>query len=358
MKTRTTIPMTLVFALAVLALPAIGSERVAAVLALADEVIIPDYVELQDAAEHFEAAATNSCGAQGSTEPAPLRADFHDLMDAWERVQWLRQGPAEFSFRHQRMQYWPDKHGSGSRQFRRFLLDVDRAALEPDNLRDGSVALQGLPAVERLLFSNAADAGDFTSGEGGDGFICAWLVALAGNIAEITVNLVRDWRGPYREALADPNLDNPFFESDRVSISIFLTQLVTQIELMQTAKIAAPLGDAATGGNLDRREAESWRSGRSLRDLRINLAALREASDAFLAPLLTGDAARAALEERWDQAAAPLAGLADGYAALEKSDYAVVAEALARVQVLQAFLRNEVSAAIDVPLGFNSLDGD
>jgi predicted lipoprotein len=40
-----------------------------------------------------------------------VKARFHGAMDAWQAIQHLRRGPAEEDFRHQRIQFWPDKRG-------------------------------------------------------------------------------------------------------------------------------------------------------------------------------------------------------------------------------------------------------
>ena len=58
--------------------------------------------------------------------------------------------------RYERFAFFPDVHGTGARQIRGFLVSQDEALLKPGALAGQSAAVQGLPALESLLFSGKA----------------------------------------------------------------------------------------------------------------------------------------------------------------------------------------------------------
>lgn len=334
-----------------------ADDRVQASLSLADEVIIPAYQAFEKTAARFSHMADSHCRVGNTVDVAGLQKAFHPLMDAWQRLQWLRQGPAEFSFRHQRIQYWPDKHGSGGRQFRKLMNNPDPAVLEPDRFRDGSVALQGLPALERLLFIDTVDPSDFVAEDGTVSFRCRYLSAIGANLSVISGNLVRDYSGVYRDALVDPGPDNPFFESSGVSVSHYLSQLATQLEFIAGAKLADPLGFGEGASRVRLKQLESWRSKRSLRNLRINLDSLARVSDRLLGDLLEDPGTIGTLAGHWQSVRDALTGLPDGVSGAD-GEIAQLQRLHDSLVALHGFIAGEVTMAIGVPLGFNSLDGD
>lgn len=331
--------------------------RVDTTLALADELIIPAYGEFDRSAEAFTGLVEAQCRTGGAVDVDRLQEGFHQLMDRWQAVQWLRHGPAEFSFRHQRVQYWPDKHGSGGRQFRKLMNSPDLAKLEQSRFREGSVALQGLPVLERLLFASDPVPTDFIAADGSIAFRCHYLGAVAANLSAIAESLVRDYAGVYREALSDPNLDNPWFESSGVSVSHYLSQLATQLEYMIGSKLADPLGLQDAKGRMRLKRLESWRSSRSVRNLRINLETLHRVSGILLVPLIESRGTREALSVHWQTALAGISGLSAGVSG-DDAELETLRKFHDSLMVLHAFVADEITVAIGVPLGFNSLDGD
>src|SRR3546814_3114375 len=71
-------------------------------------------------------------------------------MDAWMAVQHLRFGPSLLFLRVDRVEFWPDKRGTVGRHLAQLLSDHDLQPLAPRVFANGSVAVQGFPALERL----------------------------------------------------------------------------------------------------------------------------------------------------------------------------------------------------------------
>src|SRR5690606_18687509 len=79
-----------------------------------------------------------------------------------------------------------------------------------------------------------------------------------------------------------------------------------QLQFINEYKLTRPLGDDAE--SIRPRRAESWRSGRSLRNVRINLESLREEWRAGFAPVIADVALRDGVEAAFDQALGHVAG--------------------------------------------------
>src|SRR3546814_13295273 len=85
-------------------------------------------------------------------------------MDAWTAVQHLRFGPSLLFLRYDRIEFWPDKRGVVRRHLSQLLSEQDAEALQLRPFANGSVAVQGFPGLERLLFESEADTCAMPSG--------------------------------------------------------------------------------------------------------------------------------------------------------------------------------------------------
>lgn len=315
--------------------------------------IVPRYQAFAAAAADL-AAAADACAAG----PDGLRPAFDDALDAWMAVQHIRSGPVGFGMRGERIHYWPDRRGTGGRQLDQML------ALRPENitaesLAGGSVALQGFPALERLLTTEAED--------GLDTFECGFAAAIADNLAVLGAELVADWTGPDGEAgiIATAGDPESFYPSARdVSADIY-RGLYEALQITSQDRLAAPLGSSID--NARPRLAELWRSGRSVRNLTVSLQgmvdlfaggdgygfedALVETGNGTLA-----EAIRTKLEAAIGIAEALPLPLADAVADPEMRPQVERLHAL--VDGVREHVGAELGGALGLPMGFNSLDGD
>ena len=81
---------------------------------------------------------------------------FAALTTAWARIQYISFGPIFDHQRAFRIEYWPDKRNVVGRQLAEVLKKQDHAALEPERFATTTVGVQGLPALERMLFGDDA----------------------------------------------------------------------------------------------------------------------------------------------------------------------------------------------------------
>ena len=110
--------------------------------------------------EQFAAAPTAE-GLKG------CRAAHRAVYDAWAGAQHLRPGPLSMELRADRIAFWPERAGVVQRQILAMLKSRDPKLLEPGGLARQSAAVQGLTALERLLFDEGVTAAGFQGDEAG-----------------------------------------------------------------------------------------------------------------------------------------------------------------------------------------------
>jgi predicted lipoprotein len=251
----------------------------------------------------------------------------------------LALGPAEEDGRALSVLFWPDPKGQGWKA-QKALLAGGATALTPEAFAEQSVAARGLPALERLLYPSETLSAD----------PCPLIQATADDMARTAAALSDGW-GPYGETLLTPGKPgNVAYLSEAEARQALFTQLATGLEGLADKRLGRPLG------TFDKPRpdlAEARLSGRSLRNVVLSLAAMREMAKA-LAPdaeetLAAFDHALS-LAERLDDPV--LAGVADPQGRL-------------KVEILQQAIRSvrdtaiaEMAPALGVTVGFNSADGD
>lgn len=330
---------------------------------LVDSHVIPRYQTLANTADALSASTTAFCTKPDMQGLERARADFHRVMDAWQGIEHLSVGPVEHFMRRYRIKYWPDKHGTGAKQLRAMLATENRDLLGQSALAEASVAVQGLPALERVLFSSKGGLETFGD-QGAPGYRCELAAAIARNLAGMAQAILDEWTGgapSYREHFLTAGDGNQLFDSNTEVASLLLTDLSTALQTIEEYKLQRPLGKDVARSKP--RRAESWRSRRSLRNLRINLEALRDLYRTGYSPSLSADPQGAKLDERIETA------FTDSIAAATKDEplFDMVADPTLRpelerllllVRSLTRIASVELPAALDLTLGFNALDGD
>ena len=345
-------------AAAVLASPAAAAEadyaRVNA--ALAASHVLPRLERLAEATGAFAEAAEAFCA--GAAPGAGARARFHDAMDAWMAVRHLRFGPVERFMRAHRFHFWPQARGK-VRDALRALAAAGDDAFAPARFARANVAAQGLLAAEALLFDDRPGA----ASPGGAG--CRALRAVAANMRGMAAGIVDDWRAgdaPFADALARPGPGNAHFRDHRDAALAFFKSLHDGLQFVADVRLR-PVVDGAAGRP---RLAESRASGRSLRNVVVNLEALQAlylgeggpglgALAAGADPKLDGLLRKAF---RLTLATARSIGRPLEEAALDPELRAKAAKLTVQARALRQIVRDRLAPALGLPVGFNALDGD
>lgn len=306
------------------------------------EHVRPRYQALYAASTALRHEAGTFCKAPAAAAQPRLQQAYREAAGAWQDIQHVRFGPVDLFFRSQRIAFWPDQRNTVSRQMAELLTRRDASAIQPERLGKGSVAVQGLPVMERLLFGE--DAVKLMRGDAESAFRCQYLVALAVNQEAIARETSEEW----------VSVDAGGRE---MSLELFKS-LYTSVELIADHKLARPLG--ATVAQARPRAAEAWRSEASLDNIRRNLAAGMHLYRVAFAPVVPNRKLNAAILSGFERSQNAVAAIQPSLeTAVETATLRPAVEALAaEVIALKALLVQQLPPAIDLPLGFNALDGD
>jgi hypothetical protein len=199
---------------------------------------------------------------------------FTATVNAWSLVEPIRFGPVAEQHRYERIFYWPDPKGLGARQVREALGKPDATVTEAASLSGKSVALQGLPALEYLLYGDGAGA--LAKGGGEGAFRRRFAETIAGNVAGMARDIASGWQdgAPYAKAYLEPGPANAAYHTQKeVTLELFKT-FATGIEMVRDQKMAKALG--AKPDQARPQLAPFWRSDLSFSNMADNLQSVRE----------------------------------------------------------------------------------
>lgn len=341
--------------------PAAAADYAALNAAIVDDYVLPRYAAFAETTAVLESELRKAC-SDDVLQAEEAAAAYNDAMDAWMAVQHLRFGPAELFLRSERIAFWPDKRGVVGRHLAQLLDAKDPKALEPQAFANGSVAVQGFPALERLMFDSEPSTWATPFG-------CALTVAIGRNLKTIAAGLLADWQGGeihYADVVRGAAAGNErYFDAKEAALE-FAKALRGAILLVQDYKLGRPLGDKPDSARDTR--AESWRSGRSLRNVLLNLKAAQALYEAGEESSLSALARAHPQGAELDSAIR--AALARLIAAVEAEPASLVAALEApggwqrldaiRVEARQLLelMGGPLSEVLELPMGFNSYDGD
>ena len=316
--------------------------------------VVPRYEALAAATGRLDEAARTFCDGN-RTDAAALREAWRGAMAAWEDVQHVRFGPAEWFNRVSRFAFWPDPRNVTARQLAELFEKRDPGALAPKGFVTGSVAVQGLTALERALF-DPAEAGKLAS----EPYRCDWLRAAAANLATMAGEILADWTAAphqFARGFVEANGGEAGYKSpDEATLDLFKS-LHTAVELVADHKLARPLGELAKAARP--RLAESWRSETSLANVSANLRAARDLFER-LRPGVSDAALVSEIIARFDAAAAAADAVRGPLetAVADPARRAAVERLRREALALKRLIAERLTVALDLALGFNALDGD
>jgi predicted lipoprotein len=356
----------LLLATATPALALQDGDYAAAVTATAKSEIIPSYQALEQSTESLRSALDTLCEAPSDASLGEARKQFAAAALAWARIQFISFGPVSEHQRAFRIEYWPDKRNVVGRQIAEVLKKQDEAALQPEHFATTTVGVQGLPALDRLLYGDDALA-SVRAAAPGAAFRCKLFAAIATNLKTIAHELVSGWtngESGFLARIGHPSEDEQEATGGRDVAGRLLNDLLTATIAIRDMKLLTPLGDSLTKAKPQ--AAEFWRSGQSIAVLDANLQSLRAllGTDHGLGALL---AAQAGGKEAADATAAAIAQASSMLAQITLPlDKAVTdptqrkqAEALAEhMEKVRDLLAGPVATKLNLPIGFNALDGD
>ena len=325
------------------------------------DVIRPGYAALADETATLSETVGALCQAPSVASLDAARKAFVAAVAAWSKVEILRFGPIVADRRYERLFFWPDPKGLGERQIRDTLAKRDESVTKADALSGKSVALQGLPALEYLLYGDGAEA--LAAPSDTTAFRCAFALSAAANSAGIAKSVAEDWRegSPDERSFLAPGPDaSPYRAPKEVTLELFKS-FTAGIELVRDQKLGKPLG--ATPEEARPKLAAFWRSGQSLANAAGNLDGIRALfAKGGLAQVVAGDSPGVEKSVLFDlgHAIEVLSGIGK-----PMTEVAVDADLRAKIEALRVSLKSAGKTAADaiargagLSFGFNAMDGD
>jgi uncharacterized protein len=185
--------------------------------------IRPLYADLVSAADRLRRTLEGACQHRDGEALGGVKTAYRDLLVAWSRTEHLRFGPVVDANRFERVMYWPDRQRIGERQVAQLLSKADPAAIAVGELAKKSVALQGVGALEIVLYGK--DGGGLLDDTASAKFACTYATVIAGNISQIAGDMVAEWAdgGRFAGLWLKPGEQNP----------VYRTSTDTTIELLK-----------------------------------------------------------------------------------------------------------------------------
>lgn len=326
-----------------------------------NRLIVPWYQQFattsQSLYQHLERFCQNP-GNQG--ELAASRKAWKVTMMAWQRAHIVNFGPVTDGNLSWRIQFWPDSHNRIGRKVDE-LLQKDQP-ITPDSLAQSVVLVQGLSAIEYLLFDhNAAQANRFQNPK-----TCEFLLAASDNTHQVAVEILRRWQPDgdnFISSFLSAGPNNTVFKTEQEAIAALVSAIVSNLEIVKGKKIADAFGGPPEAHKVNPYKLELWRSGASLEAMQQEILAVQQLFEIAIKPLLYHRQSSALA----DRIGKHLSQIKDLLAKQATPLFVTLRDPkthdgwqsvwLELGQVL-SLLKRDVPNALSLKLGFNSNDGD
>ena len=239
------------------------------------------------------------------------------------------------------------------------LRQQDGKALDPLLLARKSAAIQGLPALERILYSKSVRNQTTERAR----YSCRLGVAIAANIRNIVAEILREWTDQegYGEYMLAPGFHNPFFRDGNAPPATLLSQFGINCEIIRDRQLRDAMGKTIEAA---KPHLTPWRrSGLGLAFLRETYKAMAD----FYA--FSGWPDYLADKEQWisrgileafAEADQLLAGVKNplDLAVADKADREKLSGLWLKTRALQTLLGSQTAQALDITIGYTWVDGD
>ncbi len=233
--------------------------------------IIPRYKIFYESSNSLVKSTKNLCDKNINNNKLRLVQNyFHNALDAWMNISHISFGPIETNARSNRIFFWPDKHNTGVKHLNRLIIKKDKKNYHNDNFKKLSVAVQGFPALEKLLFSESEWL--FYKNENAE-YRCHLIQTISKNIKLISFSIFQEWTIKYKDIFVNKTLSShSVYTGDKQFFFQFHKSLINSLQYISNLKLGRPLGKGFN--NVKPKRSESWRTQRSFRNIIINLKAL------------------------------------------------------------------------------------
>ncbi|MBP2548313.1 putative lipoprotein [Neorhizobium galegae] len=240
-----------------------------------DDFIRPGYRAFAGESAMLTDAMAGLCAAPSQKSYEAAQSAFEHAARSWSRIEIVRVGPVLDAYRFERILFYPDRKGTGLRQVQAVLAGADDGATSPAGLAQKSVAVQGLGALEFVLYGTGKDV--LLSEK--DSFRCRYGLSIAGNVQRIATELTQLWDEPdgIQEDWKNPGADSAVFRDGHEGVTEALGILVHSAEAARDQRIETFYKGEAN--NTFPRQALFWRSKLTFSMLAGNLEGIHRLLD-------------------------------------------------------------------------------
>jgi predicted lipoprotein len=328
---------------------------------------VPGYERLQTRTQQLRARTADLCKAPSSKHLSAARNAYQGTIDAWGRVEMITFGPIAERNRFERIFFWPDRKGIGSRQVRRLLAGPGSRndLMTAGSLAKMSVAVQGLTALEVLLYGKGS-SDDLAAPAKAD-HRCNFAAAAAENLVNIVERILRSWSddGHFAQIWNSSGQTNPvYLKSSELTLEL-VKAFDQSLESVRERRIVPALG---LGRTRRTHRPILWRSKLSMILIHANMLGAQDLftkgglAQAYVESQANKDKARSALSSIDSEfkfvlrATGPLAGMPDPFGRPDiKSRLIAVGFPLKSIRSQAVPL---IKRAAGLSVGFNASDGD
>jgi predicted lipoprotein len=352
------------------------------VQAILSDAIIPWHETFEKELQALSEQSDRFCIQPSTEQFARLKRQWRQAMYSWSNIGPVNFGPIDDTNVAWRFQFWPDPLNYVHRKFKS-RLDGTNVAISAQELSEASVAIQGLSALEYLLFGDAQDDVSLYLGSLNR---CKILTSTSRNLAAEGKKISTAWATSYKDnwtaldkIIKDKVIKNQLVQEQSLSkrhLEIIFNGMLTNLVMIKNRKVGGPLGIKEGGDSQDKASKnasrriksnylESWRSETSLENIRTNLRAMEQL---YIMPngfawYLTHQGVNSDLDLLIRQAFSKLNSQLEvidssAFDQLEKSEYSALDQLHKDVSELFRILRYDYMKALNLHYRFNSHDGD
>ena len=322
-----------------------------------EDVILPAHQAFANASLELKEPVNILCDDASREHLEAVRTSFESLVLHWSKIEMYRFGPALEANRFEKLFYWPDPRGRALRQVRKALDSQDPTLLSIETLAKKSVAVQGLLALEFILFGS-----DSETLLTGNAYRCNYLRSIAGVIVMNANSLSDSWQGEagYAAELINAGQANSLYNSTGEVVQELIKAAATQLQIIGELKIAASIGKLP--GKPKPKRAPFWRSDLTTTTLAVNISAVERLLNSGISELVVNKDGNADKSFKFElsQVKGSLKTINSPWIDVVKSDQRHKVLSRSNDSLVRAIqiVQTSYFRALGLMLGFNSLDGD
>jgi len=330
---------------------------------LANNIVIPQYQAMETSADTLVSQSQTFCAlsSPSASDLDALKAAWADFNQTWQYIQWLKVGPILEESRLFRVQFWPDANNAVGRGIDNLLILQE--TITSEIVASQNVGAQGIPALEKLLFSDTAETSMLSASNAEKR--CEAVVAISQNLKNISSTVYQGWISTDGNYIAQLTEGNGDFSSRKDAVEEVVTNWLEQIERTKDEKMLEPLALNSPGIPTI---IEFTMSNQSVPSIKTNAQSFVDiytakgghGFDDILNGFLEQPSIATQMQEKVDAANAAAALLTEDYKALLADDAGrqQITDAIQKLRELRDLLTADFVQATDINIGFNSNDGD